>query len=104
MTEYDNTNRGTLNKVRNKNSDKSPDYYGDINIDGVDKKISAWVRTNKNNGRKFLSLSVKDPDDQYDAPQQQAAPAQPVPQPIPQPVAPVQAAPAQGLPDDDIPF
>lgn len=59
MSEYDNTNRGVLFQNHKKKSDKSPDYTGKINVDGVDKEISAWIKQ----GRKgeFFSLSVKEP-------------------------------------------
>ena len=36
MTQYDNTNRGALFKVDNKESDRHPDYTGTVNIEGQD--------------------------------------------------------------------
>ena len=58
--EYDNTNRGVLFKAQEKKSEKSPDYTGKINVDGVDKDLSGWIKKSKN-GNTFLSLSVKEP-------------------------------------------
>jgi hypothetical protein len=57
MTEYDNTNRGTLFRNDRKQTDKHADYTGKLNVGGKDFWISAWTKE----GRKgsFLSLSVK---------------------------------------------
>jgi uncharacterized protein (DUF736 family) len=56
MTQYDNTNSGALFR-NDKKSEKHPDYRGDINVNGVDYWISAWLKTSKK-GTKFMSLSV----------------------------------------------
>lgn len=56
--EYDNTNRGTLFKNTNKESDQHPDYKGSINIEGVEYWLSSWIKTSSK-GAKFMSLSVK---------------------------------------------
>lgn len=56
---YDNTNRFTLGKNTQKQSDKSPDYTGKIDIDGTGYYLNAWLQTNKNSGEKFFSGSVK---------------------------------------------
>lgn len=58
MTEYDNTNRGALFKNDDKQSDKHADYRGQINIDGKEFWLDAWLKTSKA-GKKFMSLSVK---------------------------------------------
>ncbi len=58
MPEYDNTNRGVLFLVEEKEDEKHADYSGSINIDGVEHWLSAWRRTSKN-GKKFLSLTIK---------------------------------------------
>lgn len=91
MTQYDDTNRGVLfNAKDKKTSDNSPDYRGQINIDGVDYWLSAWIKTDKN-GAKYMSLSPqrKDQGQQQQKPQQQQQ----------------QRAPAgAGSFDDDIPF
>jgi len=53
---YDNTNSGALFR-NDKKSEKHPDYRGDINVNGVDYWISAWLKTSKK-GTKFMSLAV----------------------------------------------
>jgi hypothetical protein len=58
--EYDNTNRGVLFSERDKKTkDDDRDYSGSINIDGTEYWLSAWIRTSKKTGQKFMSLSVK---------------------------------------------
>jgi len=59
MKQYDNTNRGVLFKNNRKAKDSQPDYTGKINVDGVDKEISAWIKSGAKGD--FLSLSVKEP-------------------------------------------
>lgn len=56
---YDNTNRGSLGKNKRKEQDKHPDYSGQINVDGRDYWLSAWLKTNNSTGEKFFSLAVK---------------------------------------------
>lgn len=55
---YDNTNRGVLFKNEDKESDSHADYRGNINIDGKEFWLNAWIKTSKK-GQKFMSLSVK---------------------------------------------
>jgi uncharacterized protein (DUF736 family) len=57
MAEYDNTNRGVLFKNDKKESDKHPDYRGNMNVDGVEHWLDAWIKEGKNG--KFMSLSIK---------------------------------------------
>lgn len=59
MTQYDNTNRGTISKNSRKEQDSHPDIAGSINVDGVDYWINGWQKTNSNDGSKFYSLTVK---------------------------------------------
>ena len=110
MTTYDNTNSGVLFKNTNKNNQNSPDYQGEINVDGIEKKLSAWVQTSAS-GTRYLKLKCRDPkpaqDDNAAAPSQ-PAPA-PAPSPAPAPAAPAPTPPQQAMPqdgpiDDDIPF
>ena len=60
---YDNTNRGVLFKEKEKKSDKHPDYKGKLDIDGVTRYLSGWIKQDKN-GNSFLSLSLSAPKDE----------------------------------------
>lgn len=82
MTDYDNTNRGSIWKNDKKETDRHPDFTGSLNVEGVEYWVSAWKRKPDANPKApALSFSVK-PKEQ----QPQQAPAQ-----------------QQGM-DDDIPF
>jgi len=59
MTEYSNTNRGTLGKNKNPKSEKSPPYSGKLNVEGVDYWVSGWVQKNGQTGEPFFSLSLQ---------------------------------------------
>ena len=66
---YDNTNSGALFKNKDKTA-QTPnwaDYQGNINVDGKDYYISAWLKESKN-GNKFMSLSVKPKEAKKDNP------------------------------------
>lgn len=90
--EYDNTNRGVLFKNDRKESANHPDYKGQIDVDGVEFWLSAWIKEGKNG--KFMSLSIKPKDEQRaaDPPQRNSRPperspgqraARPAPAPAP---------------------
>lgn len=55
---YDNTNRAVLFKNENKKTDTHPDYSGNLNFEGVECFLDAWIKTAET-GKKFMSLSVK---------------------------------------------
>ena len=56
---FDNTNRGVLfNERDRKTKDTDRDYGGNINIEGREFWLSAWVKTSKK-GTMFLSLSIR---------------------------------------------
>jgi hypothetical protein len=57
--EYDNTNRGVLFKNAKKESDRHADYRGNINIDGKEFWLDAWIKRSKDGKTTFMSLSVK---------------------------------------------
>lgn len=63
---YDKTNTGMLARNERKETDKHPDFRGNINIDGVEYWLSAWVKEGKPGGkmegRKFFSLSAERKD------------------------------------------
>lgn len=84
--QYDNTNRGTLGKNKSPKDDKSPEYTGKLNVEGKEYWVNAWVNTNKQDGSKFFSLSVKPKEEQS------------------QTVAPKQQAPGFNDLEDDLPF
>lgn len=86
MAEFDNTNRGTL-FIKEKAKENDPDFNGSLNVNGVDYWISAWKKTSKG-GQKFMSLSIRQKQDQT---RQSSQPTR-------------KAAPAQDLPNDDIPW
>jgi uncharacterized protein (DUF736 family) len=56
--EYDRTNTGVLFKNDSKTpGDKRPDYKGNLNVNGVELDLAAWLKDGKN-GRKFMSLKI----------------------------------------------
>jgi hypothetical protein len=62
--QYDDTNRGVLFSERDRKSKDDDRYYsGTINVEGREFWLSAWIKTSKKTGQKFLSLSVKRKDD-----------------------------------------
>jgi hypothetical protein len=56
---WDNTNSGALFNARDKKQkDTWPDYSGQINVEGKDYWLSAWIKTSRT-GDKFFSLAVR---------------------------------------------
>jgi hypothetical protein len=100
MSDFDNTNSGTLFVNRDKYTDDTmrtlveganpnwPDGKGSINIGGVDHWLSGWRKTAQSSGKKFWSFSVK--------------PKEPKPQP--KPVQQQQSEMQEGMAGDDIPW
>lgn len=58
MPEYDNNMTGVLFKQHDKKSDRSPDFTGSIEIEGVKYRLAGWTKEKKSDGEKFLSLRV----------------------------------------------
>jgi hypothetical protein len=56
--QYDNTNKGTLFKNDKASKETDPGYKGQINVQGVEYWVSAWVKTAKKDNTKFFSLSL----------------------------------------------
>lgn len=86
--EYDNTNTGVLFKNDRKAQPTHADWNGNVNINGEEFYLNAWVKEKKSDGSKFFSLSVK--------PKEGAAPSKPKPMPA--------RRPAMADLDDEIPF
>lgn len=57
--DFDNTNRGVLFKNEDKQEDSHADYSGNINVDGQEFWLNAWIKRGKESGKAFMSLSVK---------------------------------------------
>lgn len=71
MAEYDNTNRGQIWKNDKKETDKHPDFRGDINIEGKEYWLSAWKRKEGANPKApalSLSVQLKDVDQKQPPP------------------------------------
>lgn len=64
QNDFDNTNKGVLFENDKQGNEKRPDYRGNININGVEHKIAAWVKTPKSGGADFLTISVEVPQDE----------------------------------------
>jgi hypothetical protein len=58
---FDDTNHGALFKNTEKQEPWHADYRGEINVNGEQFRLNAWLKTSKK-GTKFLSLSVKPKD------------------------------------------
>lgn len=71
MTQYDNTNRGSLFTNDRKTTDKHPDLKGSINIEGKEYWLSGWFKTGKSGG--FTSLSVSPKEARTEASERPAA-------------------------------
>jgi hypothetical protein len=60
MSEYDNTNRGSIWKNEKKETDSHPDFTGSLDVNGVDFWVSAWKRKSDANPKApALSFSIK---------------------------------------------
>ena len=71
--EFDNNNRGSLFKNDKKTTEQMPDYKGQINVNGEEFWINAWLKTSKQ-GTKFMSLSVTPKDRQVSEPTRKSIP------------------------------
>lgn len=61
MTQYDETNRGTLWFNYEKKNEKAPDYNLNVNIEGKNYSIAAWKKLTKD-GKRFISFSIEEGD------------------------------------------
>lgn len=62
MSNYDNTNRASLFKNKKKTQDNHPDYTGQLDCEGVEYWMSAWIKKSKA-GETFMSISIQPKDD-----------------------------------------
>ena len=62
MSDYDNTNSGLLSRNDRKTELEHADYRGNLNVEGVDYWLDAYVRERKDGSGKFFSLRVKRKD------------------------------------------
>ena len=65
--QYDNTNRGVLFKSDKRGNPKRPDWFGKIDIDGKEYKLSGWNKTGQRG--EFISIAR----DTYVAPDKPAS-------------------------------
>jgi hypothetical protein len=65
--QYDNTNQGILSRNTRKEADTHPDFRGELNCNGVDGWLSAYVKERKDGSGKFFSLRWKPKDEQAPA-------------------------------------
>jgi hypothetical protein len=68
MEKFDNS--GVLFKAKEMKNDRSPQYTGNIMVNGVEYWLSGWVKESKN-GQKFFGLAVS-PKDAQQAPKKAA--------------------------------
>lgn len=64
MPEFDNTNKGTLFKNDKGGNEARPDYTGNLNVEGKEYRLAAWIKVSQRTGQKFLSLNVQPKIDQ----------------------------------------
>lgn len=75
--QHDNTNSGALFKNEKQGKETRPDYRGTLNVNGTDFWISAWIKSSKNGGTKYMSLSVQAKEDTDRKPERTAPAAAP---------------------------
>ena len=102
MAEYDNTDRGVLFKNDRKEKDTHPDYTGNIDVDGVEYWLSAWIKEGRKG--KFMSLSIKLKEDASAVKRRDEAPARPPQRPASPPQNHRAAGGGFDDMDTDVPF
>lgn len=70
MSDYDNTNRGALFHNNKEGNESRPDYTGEINVEGKDLRIAAWIKKSKA-GNSYMSLSVSEKEQRQEPAQAQ---------------------------------
>ena len=62
--EYSNEKRGVLFRNDKKDNKNAPDYKGQAEVEGVEYWLSAWIKTPKSGGDKFMSISFQPKEQQ----------------------------------------
>lgn len=60
---YDNRNSGTLGKNRNPKSDRSPEFTGKLNLDGLNLWVSGWSKEDFMTNAEYISLALSRKDE-----------------------------------------
>ncbi len=89
MAEYSNDNQFVIKKNDKGDNPKRPDYKGKVRVEGVDFWLAGWIRTNKEDGSKFISGTLTKIEEQA---------------PPPKPAKPAKPEKDLADMDDDIPF
>lgn len=58
MSNYDDTNRGSLFANKKKTKDNQPDFTGNLNVNGAKFRLSVWKKTSKA-GEAYMSVSIQ---------------------------------------------
>ena len=58
---------GFLHASENKSKDESPDYFGQMDINGVLFKVAGWSKTGKDNDSKYIQLNFDIAGDSIDS-------------------------------------
>lgn len=64
MNQYDETNRGAIWRNDKKETDKHPDFKGNLNVEGVEYWVSAWKKDPEGNPKApSLRFSIQKKED-----------------------------------------
>ena len=75
MTDYDNTNRGSIWPNDKKITDSHPDFTGSLDVDGKQFWVSAWKRkVGANPKAPSLSFSISEKEQRTEAPKDHVHP------------------------------
>lgn len=97
MSQYDNTNRGSIWKNDRKEKDTHPDFKGSLNVEGKEYWVSAWKRKEGANPKApALSFSIQAKENAQAGGASYPSPSQPGG------TEPAQAP--ESFVDDDLPF
>jgi hypothetical protein len=102
MQEFDNTNRGALFKNDRKTKDSQPDYKGQLDVEGEEYWVAAWIKEGRNG--KFMSISIQPKEELPDERPAERPAAAPARQPTNQNNRTRQRGQEYADMDDDIPF